>query len=83
MENGERATLRLAVSDGHPRTDFECPHFCRYIIMWFIVIHSCKLINLYSETLSGKCATHGNTLFFFFFYFMDTVKMPKLSLLSK
>lgn len=64
MENREQHFC-LAIFDGHLRTDFKCPHFCRYIILCFIVIHSCKLINLYSEILSGKCATHSNTHFLY------------------
>lgn len=61
-----------------PENGFQMPSPCRYIILCSVIL-SCRLINLYSEILSGQCAMHSNT-FFFFFYFMDTVKMPKPSL---
>jgi hypothetical protein len=69
--------LWLAILDGHLRTNFKCPHFYRYIIVCFIVIHSCKLINLYSKILYGKCAMHSKTHFV-----MDTVKMHQPYLIS-
>lgn len=36
---------------GHLRTHSKGPHFCRYITMCFTVIHSCTLLNLYSQIL--------------------------------
>ena len=73
----QRCILQRAISDSHLSTDFKCPHFCRYIILRSGIL-SCRLINLYSEILSGQCAMHSNT----FFFIMDTVKMPKPPLLS-
>lgn len=63
MEIG-RCILQLAISDSHLSTDFKCPHFCMYIILCSGIL-SYRLINLCSEILSGKCAMHSNTFFYY------------------